>query len=139
MEDRAGRSGHFTDSSALGPGPPGTSSDRSDVVPSARDIFLPESEAFGRVKGFVAKPEHGRGWSFGVSLLHPSSCSTFRCRPNRLSILLHNLSNMSNTLTVEKAESLVRLMTDGLVNIVDKTGEFLLKREPSSWHVGQHS
>lgn len=36
---------------------------------------------------------------------------------------------MSNTLTVEKAESLVRLMTDGLVNIVDKTGEFLLKRE----------
>lgn len=37
---------------------------------------------------------------------------------------------MSNTLTVEKAESLVRLMTDGLVNIVDKTGEFLLKCEP---------
>lgn len=37
---------------------------------------------------------------------------------------------MSNTLTVEKAESLVRLMTDGLVNIVDKTGEFLLKRKP---------
>lgn len=36
---------------------------------------------------------------------------------------------MSNTLTVEKAESLVRLMTDGLVNIVDKTGEFLLKRK----------
>jgi hypothetical protein len=41
------------------------------------------------------------------------------------------LSNMSNTLTVEKAESLVRLMTDGLVNIVDKTGEFLLKRKSS--------
>lgn len=39
---------------------------------------------------------------------------------------------MSNTLTVEKAESLVRLMTDGLVNIVDKTGEFLLKRKPTS-------
>jgi hypothetical protein len=39
---------------------------------------------------------------------------------------------MSNTLTVEKAESLVRLMTDGLVNIVDKTGEFLLKRESLS-------
>jgi hypothetical protein len=46
---------------------------------------------------------------------------------------------MSNTLTVEKAESLVRLMTDGLVNIVDKTGEFLLKRELSPWHVGQRS
>jgi hypothetical protein len=43
---------------------------------------------------------------------------------------------MSNTLTVEKAESLVRLMTDGLVNIVDKTGEFLLKREISSWRLG---
>ena len=39
------------------------------------------------------------------------------------------ITAMSNTLTVEKAESLVRLMTDGLVNIVDKTGEFLLKRE----------
>lgn len=39
---------------------------------------------------------------------------------------------MSNTLTIEKAESLVRLMTDGLVNIVDKTGEFLLKREPDA-------
>jgi unsaturated rhamnogalacturonyl hydrolase len=36
---------------------------------------------------------------------------------------------MSQALTVEKAESLVKLMTDGLVNIVDETGEFLLKRE----------
>ena len=51
---------------------------------------------------------------------------------------LHNLPNMSNTLTVEKAESLVRLMTDGLVNIVDKTGEFLLKRESFRRHVGQY-
>lgn len=34
---------------------------------------------------------------------------------------------MSNSLTVEKAETLVRLMTDGLVNITDTTGEFLLK------------
>ena len=100
--------------------------------------FYLNQKQLSELKGSVAKPEHGRGWSFGASLLHPSSCSTFRCRPNLLSILLHNLSNMSNTLTVEKAESLVRLMTDGLVNIVDKTGEFLLKRELSSWHVGQH-
>jgi hypothetical protein len=52
MENRAGRSGLFTDSSAYGPGPPATSSDRSDVVPSARDIFLPEQEAFEWVERF---------------------------------------------------------------------------------------
>jgi hypothetical protein len=34
----------------------------------------------------------------------------------------------SAPLTVDRAEQLIRLMTDGLVNIVDKTGEFLLKR-----------
>jgi len=33
------------------------------------------------------------------------------------------------TLTLERAEELIRSMTDGLVNIVDKTGEFLLERE----------
>lgn len=32
-------------------------------------------------------------------------------------------------LTVERAEQLIRLLTDGLVNIVDETGEFLLPRE----------
>lgn len=32
-------------------------------------------------------------------------------------------------LTPDRAEQLIRLLTDGLVNIVDKTGEFLLKRE----------
>lgn len=32
-------------------------------------------------------------------------------------------------LTKERAEELIRLMTDGLVNIEDKTGEFLLRRE----------
>lgn len=32
-------------------------------------------------------------------------------------------------LTNERAEELIRLLTDGLVNIVDKTGEFLLKRK----------
>lgn len=32
-------------------------------------------------------------------------------------------------LTNERAEELIRLMTDGLVNIEDKTGEFLLHRE----------
>lgn len=36
-------------------------------------------------------------------------------------------------LTVEKAEGLVRLMTDGLVNIVDTTGEFLM---PCEWGGG---
>ncbi len=35
----------------------------------------------------------------------------------------------SPPVTVARAEELVRLMTDGLVNIVDKTGEFLLKRK----------
>ena len=75
MEDRPGRSDLLSDSSALGPGPPGTFSDRSDGVPSERDIFLPEQEAFGWMGGPVAKPEHGRGWSFGVSLLHPSPLS----------------------------------------------------------------
>ena len=33
------------------------------------------------------------------------------------------------SLHVELAERLIRRMTDGLVNIVDKTGEFLLHRE----------
>lgn len=32
-------------------------------------------------------------------------------------------------LTEQRAEELVRLMTDGLVNIVDKTGEFLMPSE----------
>lgn len=40
---------------------------------------------------------------------------------------------MTNTtatpLTVDLAEQLIRRMTDGLVNIVDTTGEFLLHRE----------
>ena len=35
----------------------------------------------------------------------------------------------STQLTNEKSEQLIRLMTDGLVNIVDKSGEFLLKCE----------
>lgn len=37
-----------------------------------------------------------------------------------------------NTLSNEKAEGLIRLMTDGLVNIVDKSGEFLLKLDDGS-------
>lgn len=32
-------------------------------------------------------------------------------------------------LTVDLAEQLIRRMTDGLVNIVDKDGEFLLHRK----------
>ena len=32
-------------------------------------------------------------------------------------------------LSSQRAEHLIRLLTDGLVNIVDTTGEFLLKRE----------
>lgn len=36
-------------------------------------------------------------------------------------------SNVS--LTPERAEQLVRLLTDGLVNIVDESGQFLLKCE----------
>jgi hypothetical protein len=32
-------------------------------------------------------------------------------------------------MTYDKAEGLIRLLTDGLVNIKDKTGQFLLKRE----------
>ena len=36
---------------------------------------------------------------------------------------------MAQSLTLERAEELIRSMTDGLVNIVDKTGEFLLPRE----------
>lgn len=36
---------------------------------------------------------------------------------------------MSKPLTEERAEQLIRLMTDGLVNIVDKTGEFLMPSE----------
>lgn len=38
-------------------------------------------------------------------------------------------TNTLSPLTVDRAEQLIRLMTDGLVNIQDKTGEFLLKRE----------
>lgn len=33
------------------------------------------------------------------------------------------------SLTPERAEELIRLLTDGLVNIKDETGEFLLHRE----------
>lgn len=33
------------------------------------------------------------------------------------------------SLTPQRAEELIRLLTDGLVNIEDKTGEFLLHRE----------
>lgn len=33
----------------------------------------------------------------------------------------------SVSLTPERAEQLVRLLTDGLVNIVDESGQFLLK------------
>ena len=36
-------------------------------------------------------------------------------------------------LTNAKAEELIRLMTDGLVNIVDESGEFLLKRASLPW------
>jgi hypothetical protein len=32
------------------------------------------------------------------------------------------------TLTVERAEEIIRQLTDGLVNIKDETGQFLLKR-----------
>lgn len=39
------------------------------------------------------------------------------------------MSTQSEPLTVERAEKLIRLLTDGLVSIEDKTGEFLLKRE----------
>lgn len=39
------------------------------------------------------------------------------------------LTNGAATLNVELAEELIRRMTDGLVNIVDKTGEFLLHCE----------
>jgi unsaturated rhamnogalacturonyl hydrolase len=35
----------------------------------------------------------------------------------------------ATTLTVDLAEQLIRRMTDGLVNIVDEKGEFLLHRE----------
>lgn len=35
-------------------------------------------------------------------------------------------------ITYDRAEELIRLLTDGLVNIKDKTGQFLLKRE-SAW------
>jgi hypothetical protein len=35
-------------------------------------------------------------------------------------------------LTPQRAEALIRLLTDGLVNIEDTTGEFLLHRESPS-------
>lgn len=35
---------------------------------------------------------------------------------------------MTTALTVPRAEELIKLLTEGLVNIVDETGEFLLKR-----------
>jgi hypothetical protein len=35
-------------------------------------------------------------------------------------------------ITYDRAEELIRLLTDGLVNIKDKTGQFLLKRESAS-------
>ncbi len=41
-------------------------------------------------------------------------------------------SSSSTQLTNERAQELIRLMTDGLVNIVDKSGEFLLKRESTA-------
>ncbi len=34
-------------------------------------------------------------------------------------------------LTVEESQDLIRSLTDGLVNVVDKTGEFMLLRESS--------
>lgn len=36
---------------------------------------------------------------------------------------------MSDDLTIERAEQLIRRMTDGLVDIKDDSGEFLEKRE----------
>jgi hypothetical protein len=38
------------------------------------------------------------------------------------------MSSSTSSLTVDKAESLIRQLTDGLVTIEDTTGEFLLKR-----------
>lgn len=38
-------------------------------------------------------------------------------------------STMTLSLTYEKSEQLIRLLTDGLVGIKDMTGEFLLKCE----------
>lgn len=35
-------------------------------------------------------------------------------------------------MTVERAEELIRRMTDGLVNITDTTGEFLLRLDDGS-------
>ena len=40
------------------------------------------------------------------------------------------MSVKNQQLTVDKAEQLIRLLTDGLVNIVDETGQFLLPRMP---------
>lgn len=38
------------------------------------------------------------------------------------------MSQPTPTLTVERAEEIIRQLTDGLVNIKDETGQFLLKR-----------
>lgn len=37
-----------------------------------------------------------------------------------------------STLTVERAEQLIRSLTEGLVNIKDETGEFLMTSEQTS-------
>lgn len=42
---------------------------------------------------------------------------------------LSNGTTTTSTLNVELAEQLIRRMTDGLVNIVDEKGEFLLHCE----------
>jgi hypothetical protein len=60
MEIRAGRSGHLSDFSTFGPGPPVRQA-TGVMLFLVWDIFLPEQEAFEWVKGSVAKPEHGRG------------------------------------------------------------------------------
>lgn len=45
------------------------------------------------------------------------------------STTLTDMTVATLTLTPERAEELIRLLTDGLVSIEDKTGEFLLHRE----------
>jgi hypothetical protein len=47
------------------------------------------------------------------------------------------MSQPTPALTVQRAEEIIRQLTDGLVNIKDETGQFLLKRaSPASWLAG---
>jgi len=72
-------------------------------------------------------PHHlARGHNIMVALGVIARCNRSRDAVENTS---KSIRTMAHQLTHDTAEELIRRMTDGLVNIVDETGQFLLPRK----------